>query len=135
MKFELIDARKALFPVNFMCEQLGVSRSGYSSPVHWRRALFFGQRVEQLPVRSARPERLPDRLDRLTLIKVLTPPTGSFDTRDAKVTCTWKGTATVNAREVASVTKEWPRLRAWSAGDQRRRGYCAPATTPLSVKA
>ncbi len=29
MKFEFIDAQKALFPVEFMCEQLGVSRSGY----------------------------------------------------------------------------------------------------------
>jgi transposase InsO family protein len=29
VKFEFIDAQKALFPVEFMCEQLGVSRSGY----------------------------------------------------------------------------------------------------------
>lgn len=29
MKFELIDAQKAHFPIDFMCEQLGVSRSGY----------------------------------------------------------------------------------------------------------
>jgi putative transposase len=29
VKFELVDAQKALFPVCFMCEQLGVSRSGY----------------------------------------------------------------------------------------------------------
>ncbi len=29
MKFELMDAQKALFPVKFMCQQLGVSRSGY----------------------------------------------------------------------------------------------------------
>ena len=29
MKFEFIDAQKAHFPVDFMCQQLGVSRSGY----------------------------------------------------------------------------------------------------------
>ena len=29
MKFALIDAEKAAFPIRFMCEQLGVSRSGY----------------------------------------------------------------------------------------------------------
>ena len=29
MKFEFIDAEKAHFPVDFMCQQLGVSRSGY----------------------------------------------------------------------------------------------------------
>jgi transposase InsO family protein len=29
VKFELMDAQKALFPVKFMCQQLGVSRSGY----------------------------------------------------------------------------------------------------------
>ena len=29
MRFEFIDAQKALFPVEFMCEQLGVSRSGF----------------------------------------------------------------------------------------------------------
>ena len=29
MKFELIDTQKAHFPVEFMCQQLGVSRSGY----------------------------------------------------------------------------------------------------------
>ena len=29
MKFEFIEAEKAHFPVDFMCEQLGVSRSGY----------------------------------------------------------------------------------------------------------
>jgi putative transposase len=29
VKFEFIDAQKAHFPVDFMCEQLGVSRSGY----------------------------------------------------------------------------------------------------------
>ncbi len=29
MKFEFIQAQKAHFPVDFMCEQLGVSRSGY----------------------------------------------------------------------------------------------------------
>ncbi|WP_257463580.1 IS3 family transposase [Archangium lipolyticum] len=29
VKFEFIDAEKAHFPVDFMCEQLGVSRSGY----------------------------------------------------------------------------------------------------------
>lgn len=29
MKFEFIDAQKACFPVDFMCQQLGVSRSGY----------------------------------------------------------------------------------------------------------
>jgi transposase InsO family protein len=29
VKFELIDAQKAYFPVDFMCQQLGVSRSGY----------------------------------------------------------------------------------------------------------
>ncbi|EPX62663.1 Mobile element protein [Cystobacter fuscus DSM 2262] len=29
MKFELMDAQKAHFPVKFMCQQLGVSRSGY----------------------------------------------------------------------------------------------------------
>lgn len=34
MKFELMDAQKALFPVKFMCEQLGVSRSGYYA---WQR--------------------------------------------------------------------------------------------------
>ena len=34
MKFELVDAQKALFPVCFMCEQLGVSRSGYYA---WKR--------------------------------------------------------------------------------------------------
>ncbi len=33
MKFELMDAQKALFPVKFMCQQLGVSRSGYYA---WR---------------------------------------------------------------------------------------------------
>lgn len=33
MKFEFIDAQKALFPVEFMCEQLGVSRSGFYA---WR---------------------------------------------------------------------------------------------------
>jgi putative transposase len=34
VKFELVDAQKALFPVCFMCEQWGVSRSGYSA---WKR--------------------------------------------------------------------------------------------------
>jgi hypothetical protein len=29
VKFGFIDAQKAHFPVDFMCEQLGVSRSGY----------------------------------------------------------------------------------------------------------
>jgi putative transposase len=29
VKFELIDAKKAHFPIDFMCQQLGVSRSGY----------------------------------------------------------------------------------------------------------
>jgi putative transposase len=29
MKFEFIDAEKAHFPIDFMCQQLGVSRSGY----------------------------------------------------------------------------------------------------------
>ncbi|EAU64575.1 IS3 family element, transposase OrfB [Stigmatella aurantiaca DW4/3-1] len=29
MKFEFIQAQKAHFPVEFLCEQLGVSRSGY----------------------------------------------------------------------------------------------------------
>jgi putative transposase len=29
VKFEFIDARKAHFPIDFMCRQLGVSRSGY----------------------------------------------------------------------------------------------------------
>ncbi len=29
MKFALIHAEKAIFPITFMCEQLGVSRSGY----------------------------------------------------------------------------------------------------------
>ena len=29
MKFEFIEAQKAYFPVDFMCQQLGVSRSGY----------------------------------------------------------------------------------------------------------
>ena len=29
MKFEFIEAEKAHFPVDFMCQQLGVSRSGY----------------------------------------------------------------------------------------------------------
>jgi putative transposase len=29
VKFEFIDAQKAHFPVDFMCQQLGVSRSGY----------------------------------------------------------------------------------------------------------
>lgn len=29
MKFALIDVEKAAFPIRFMCEQLGVSRSGY----------------------------------------------------------------------------------------------------------
>ncbi len=29
MKFELIAAQKAHLPVEFMCEQLGVSRSGF----------------------------------------------------------------------------------------------------------
>jgi putative transposase len=29
VRFEFIDAQKALFPVEFMCEQLGVSRSGF----------------------------------------------------------------------------------------------------------
>jgi putative transposase len=29
VKFEFIDAQKAVFPVEFMCEQLGVSRSGF----------------------------------------------------------------------------------------------------------
>jgi hypothetical protein len=29
VKFELMDAQKAFFPVKFMCQQLGVSRSGY----------------------------------------------------------------------------------------------------------
>jgi transposase InsO family protein len=29
VKFEFIDAEKAHFPVDFMCQQLGVSRSGY----------------------------------------------------------------------------------------------------------
>ena len=29
MKFRFIDAEKANFPVEFMCTQLGVSRSGY----------------------------------------------------------------------------------------------------------
>jgi len=33
VKFEFIDAQKALFPVEFMCEQLGVSRSGFYA---WR---------------------------------------------------------------------------------------------------
>ncbi|WP_095989804.1 IS3 family transposase [Cystobacter fuscus] len=34
VKFELMDAQKALFPVKFMCEQLSVSRSGYYA---WQR--------------------------------------------------------------------------------------------------
>ena len=34
MKFEPIDAQKALFPVCFMCAQLSVSRSGYYA---WKR--------------------------------------------------------------------------------------------------
>ncbi len=29
MKFEFIDEEKAQFPIDFMCQQLGVSRSGY----------------------------------------------------------------------------------------------------------
>ena len=29
MKFEFIDAERACFPIDFMCQQLGVSRSGY----------------------------------------------------------------------------------------------------------
>ena len=29
MKFEFIEAEKAQFPVGFMCQQLGVSRSGF----------------------------------------------------------------------------------------------------------
>jgi len=29
VKFEFIDAQKAHFPIDFMCQQLGVSRSGY----------------------------------------------------------------------------------------------------------
>jgi transposase InsO family protein len=33
VRFEFIDAQKALFPVEFMCEQLGVSRSGFYA---WR---------------------------------------------------------------------------------------------------
>ena len=33
MKFEFIDAQKAHFPVEFMCEQLEVSRSGFYA---WR---------------------------------------------------------------------------------------------------
>ena len=33
MKFELVDAEKANFPIAFMCSQLGVSRSGYYA---WR---------------------------------------------------------------------------------------------------
>ena len=33
MKFEFIDAQKAHFPVEFMCEQLAVSRSGFYA---WR---------------------------------------------------------------------------------------------------
>ena len=33
MKFALVDAEKANFPIEFMCEQLGVSRSGYYA---WR---------------------------------------------------------------------------------------------------
>ncbi|MDC0708749.1 IS3 family transposase [Stigmatella sp. ncwal1] len=33
VKFEFIDAQKAFFPVEFLCEQLGVSRSGYYA---WR---------------------------------------------------------------------------------------------------
>ncbi len=33
MKFEFIDAQKAEFPVDFMCQHLGVSRSGYYA---WR---------------------------------------------------------------------------------------------------
>jgi len=35
VKFEFIDAQKAHFPVDFMCQQPGVSRSGYYA---WKRA-------------------------------------------------------------------------------------------------
>ena len=31
MKFEFIDAQKAHFPIEFLCTQLGISRSGYSA--------------------------------------------------------------------------------------------------------
>ena len=34
MRFEFIDAQKAHFPVEFMCEQLGVSRSGFYAWKH-----------------------------------------------------------------------------------------------------
>jgi putative transposase len=34
VRFEFIDAQKALFPVEYMCEQLGVSRSGFYAWKH-----------------------------------------------------------------------------------------------------
>ena len=34
MKFSFIDAKKALFPVEFMCQHLGVSRSGFYAWKH-----------------------------------------------------------------------------------------------------
>ena len=53
MKFEFIDAERASFPIDFMCQQLGVSRSGYYA---WKQ----------------RPESERDKVDRALAEEVAT---------------------------------------------------------------